>query len=242
MIKDYYISEFGSSDSLDLDLMICLTNVDKQLTLNYCKSLCSYFDDIYSNIYDKEVNSNLCVINNGVVVWVYKGTVDEVNNSLYYTARPKIISELLPRNKELKIIRCTRSILQLLSRSKYRTEVKKALKSNNILTHIDTLKSIDFNVEFDLVKENWIEFRKTIMFQMIQTLSLIDDIEIYEKSQAVDLYDGVVEVYNCIYRKQENNTIISKFINIFCNTIINRLNIDLDINKCVECKWYEYVG
>ena len=62
----------GSENSTDLDVIYV---VDELPSLQECKTFCS----------DKDENRNLITVENGIVTSVYKGTPDEVNNSLLRT-------------------------------------------------------------------------------------------------------------------------------------------------------------
>lgn len=69
-IKTSYIH--GSADSVDKDIVYILEEIPD---FNKCKMFCASL----------EGNPNLAVIENGYVVWCYKGSKDELNNSLFRT-------------------------------------------------------------------------------------------------------------------------------------------------------------
>ena len=74
---------FGSKSSTDYDIMFF---VDTLGTIQESHEIISEIDKEYSEIYsDKPVNSNICIVENGVVVDVFKGTADEVNNAMLLT-------------------------------------------------------------------------------------------------------------------------------------------------------------
>ena len=190
---------FGSETSIDYDVLVFVDSISQSKEKS--KELCHKFDnEIYnfliSNGYeDKKVNTNLGVLKNGEIVQVFKGTADEVNNSLFKTYDnfkqpfPKRVKRLVKRNDDLKVLRCIRSILQLFSRTVFRNEVKSALKSN-LSNQISVLDSIDFSNDIDFNKNNLekSDVYKNVAFQIGQTLSLIKGDELYTKSEIANAY------------------------------------------------------
>ena len=182
---------FGSKSSLDYDIMVFVEQIPN---IEFSKKLCYYYDEQLSimlsdlNVPTKKVNSNLAILENGTIKQVYKGISDECGNSLYLTYNnhfqlyPNQITKLVERDVEIKMIRCARSILSFLSKSQYRTIVKKALK-NDFVEKISTLKEIDLNtinISTDYFKQ--------IAFQLGQTLALMKGLEIYTKEDIIKIY------------------------------------------------------
>ena len=68
---------FGSSDSTDVDVMYY---VDEIPLVHECKNIVTRIkqSDHWKNI-DKEIDPNFCVVKDGNVVDVFKGTVDEID-------------------------------------------------------------------------------------------------------------------------------------------------------------------
>ena len=124
---------FGSKTSIDYDVMLFVDTITNSKYDN--NLLCKKYNEELSQIYpDKKMNCNLAILENGIITKVYKGTADECNNSLFltysnfeYQKYPNHIVELIPRDVELKILRCYRIICSMLSRNENRSEVKAAL-------------------------------------------------------------------------------------------------------------------
>lgn len=177
---------FGSKSSRDYDILVLVDNIPN---IAECKKLCEGYDKYFAYHYpDKPVNVNIGVINTiKSLAKVYKGTADEVNNSVcatYNLHEQKFPLELVPVNRDvdLKVIRAVRIILGFLSRTQYRKEVKDALFSEDIDLRLKTLKSIDLTTITDFGKnESLEEICKTIAFQIGQTWSLVEGREVYTK-------------------------------------------------------------
>jgi len=170
MIEEVY-QIFGSKSSTDYDIMFF---VDSLGTIQESHELISKLDKMYSDIYvDKTINSNLCIIKNGIVVDVFKGTFDEVNNALYLTysyheqKHPLQIKRVIERDVTIKILRTARVLLSFLSRTIYRKEVKNALKSD-LIEKLDVLCNIDLSGVKNLGTRNvlWEDYLKTMSFQL----------------------------------------------------------------------------
>lgn len=197
---------FGSGDSLDIDVAYIF---DEMPNLQECKSFCS----------DKIENRNIICIEDGIVSKSYKGTIDEMNNVIYNTfSLHKQILENNPilksveRDIPLKCIRTIRGLLSVVSRTKYRENVKKALKSTNWNFKLDVLSEIDLNLIEDYVKDSKTESLKFIAFQLGQTLSLINNIETYTKSDIAINYPILSDF---LYRKNVTVEQINNFNNFY---------------------------
>mgnify|MGYP001801201910 CR=1 FL=1 len=107
---------FGSSDSLDLDVVFFVEKLGA-IHENFlqAKELSIMLNDFLNT--SKRINANLAIVRDGVVKGVYKGTIDELNNALFHTYLlhqqyfDQRIAQLLPRNLELKLIRTLRKTL-----------------------------------------------------------------------------------------------------------------------------------
>ena len=184
---------FGSESSQDLD---CMVFVDHLGSTKQCHDLCTIYGASIRAISntDKEVNTNLAIIKDDVVVDCFKGTYEEVNNSLYITYDlhkqyySRKIKRLVDRDIELKILRTIRVILSFLSRSQHRVVVKNALRSD-IYTKIKALNNIDLSsIDMGNKKVDPYDYCKVIAFQLGQTLSLIDGDELYTKESIGEYY------------------------------------------------------
>ncbi len=180
MIKTKARYIHGSEDSTDLDVVYV---VDGELpSFGDCKNFC---DSDYSE------NRNLIQIEDGCVVACYKGTPDEINNSLLRTYNlhnqncPLLIEHTLPRNKYLKYVRSVRIILSHFSRSCLRTKIKEALRSS-WKTRLSVLREIvSSDIDFSSLNKNLSieDIKKVIAFQIGQSLGLMMNMELYTKSE-----------------------------------------------------------
>lgn len=174
----------GSQDSIDLDIIYVF---DKLPTYKECRDFCSE---------NKDENRNIVVINDGIVVDCFIGTCDEINNGiidtyhLHIQEHKLLIERRLERDVLLKYIRATRGILSILSRTKYRKEIKLALRGG-LFARVECLKNIDFtSIDFnDLDKrKNKEDLLKVVAFQLGQTIGLLNSLELYSKKDIADTY------------------------------------------------------
>lgn len=228
----------GSEDSIDLDVYYVF---DKLPEFKYCQQFCS----------DKNENRNIIVIKNGVVINCFKGTIDEVNNGLYYTYNlheqeyPLLINKLLKRDILIKDIRVLRGLLSYLSRTQYREEIKQALKGGwleriNILENINWNNIKEFNKRF-----NKQDIYKVCAFQLGQSLGLHEGVELYTKNSISNQYP---KLRKYLYREKSDLNNLLKYMNIFLE-IIKRFKIEennnvvkfIDFNKVFNLKTEEYI-
>lgn len=189
----------GSEDSTDVDVFYVF---DELPPLNECKKFCS----------ENELeNRNIIVINGGEVVSCYKGTPDEVNNSLLRTYNlhsqeyPLLVDHSVERDVTIKVIRSIRIILSHLSRSQFRPRVKSALNSELFSDKLSALRLIDLtDIEYGSLNKNMSreDILKTIAFQMGQTVSLIDGNELFTKSEVAAAYPTLNQF---LYRSESSN-------------------------------------
>ena len=177
----------GSEDSTDVDVFYIFDSLPSK---NECKIFCSE---------NPAENRNIIVVKDGVVTDVYKGTPDEVNNSLIdtYDLHPQeyalCINRRLERDFTIKAVRAVRSVLSCISRTQYRSEVKFALISD-FETRLRTLESIDFStIDFNGLRHTMSreDLLKTIAFQIGQTMALAEGVELYTKSSIAEKYPAL---------------------------------------------------
>lgn len=214
----------GSHDSNDIDIFYVVDKIDSfQEAKIFCDS-------------SHNENRNIIVIENGIVVDCYKGTCDEIQNSLlttYHLHKQEyslLIKDKVDRDVELKAIRVVRCILSHCSRTHYRPFIKNALSSNDFNFRLLTLKTIDFNTIDNYIKNTNVEVFKVFAFQLAQILGLHRDIEIYTKSDAVKLFPSL-EKY--LYREEYANPAdLISYIDLF----IFELNRYTNINNSFDIK------
>ncbi|MBL0287093.1 MAG: hypothetical protein IPQ19_06650 [Bacteroidetes bacterium] len=136
---------FGSQNSLDIDVVFFVDKIPD--TINNAANLCKQYSELLISTSDKnkKTNANLAVVQNGNLQDVFKGTVDELNNALFYTyalheqKHVNQITKLSVRDINLKYLRCARMILSFLTKTTYRGIIKQALNTN-IQTKLEVLK------------------------------------------------------------------------------------------------------
>lgn len=210
---------FGSEDSLDFDVML---KVDEMPILAVCKSFCESYDRSMTRVI--ETNSNLCVVKDGIVVDVFKGTVDEVNNMLFYTydrhpqLHPCFVTRPVIRDIPTKANRALRGLLSHLSKTSYREVVKTGLRGS-MADRIEALRKIDFNQISELDKNNskLVDYYKTLAFQVGQTTGLINDgAEYYSKGSIAAHFPHLREL---LYRESFDTGILNYIVDEFLDTI-----------------------
>lgn len=174
---------FGSENSLDYDIIVFVDDISKNIDVAHgkCKEYAAKLSKVFT---DKPINTNLAVLKDGFIVDVFKGTADEVNNSLFYTywlhKQPYDlqIKAAVTRDKHEKIMRVARGILSFYSRSEHRKDIKPALKSD-LTVRRKVLEKIDLSIYYDFKgkKESYLSILKVLAFQYAQLFSLIDGFE-----------------------------------------------------------------
>jgi hypothetical protein len=211
---------FGSPTSQDCDLMVFVDHLgsiqeNKKTVLELQHELQYYFN--------KRVNVNIGVLSEGKLEQVFKGTLDEVNNSIFDTYKFHIqhiecpINERMNRDVNEKILRSVRIILSNISRTDFRDKVKNALLLD-FWDRVSCLEDINFDDIKTHEKYDLKDVFKTLAFQMGQTQALINNIELYTK-------EGVIEHFPQLspYIKRENcdGFELTKFKKEFIQTIKN---------------------
>lgn len=212
---------FGSPSSSDLDIFVAIgAPVAKP---HLAGDLAHHLEDQLRPVLNrlgitKELDCNVGTVVNGVITWVYKGTPDEVNNSLYETysynfqLHPPLVMRRLPRNLTPKLIRTPRVLLSAITQTNYRDDVKAAMKGN-LRQKIEVLsvirfEDLKFKPEYTLVQ--LLDIRKDWAFQLAQTLALMKGFEIYTKEAAAQRYPDLARF---LFRDPQGDvTILSKYL------------------------------
>lgn len=214
----------GSEDSTDLDVIYV---VDELPSLQECKIFCS----------DKIENRNLITIEDGIVTSVYKGTTDEVNNSLLRTYNlheqeyPLLVTRVVQRDAQIKAIRAVRGVLSHLSRSMFRPEIKNALRGSWSV-RIETLQMIydHFDeIDFDSLQNNMSgdDVKKLIAFQIGQVLALTDFVELYTKSEIASYF---TDLKPYLYRNSTDNENLKRYLFLFIHCLTKNNMFDYTEN------------
>lgn len=198
---------FGSENSLDVDLVFFIEKMPETILekLSLSKELT---DSVKTNFPERVINANLAVCQNGHLIEVYKGTTDELNNSLFYTydfhqqQYRNQINKLLKRDIDLKFLRSTRMILSFLSKTEYRVAVKNALRGE-LEEKIQVLETVDLNQISSFGKNaNYQDVLKSIAFQLGQSISLDEKKELYTKNQIADYFS---ELRKYLFREENTD-------------------------------------
>lgn len=223
---------FGSENSLDTDIMV---KVETMPSISESKKLTEEYVKVFNTFY-KDPNINFCVIENGGVVDVYKGTNDEVNNSIYATyslhnnEQSCLVDRKLDRDILLKAFRVMRVLLTFFSRTEYRAEVKEQLKNGNLESQIDFLLTLNL-VLFDKIHPKYdnVDIYKTYVFQLLQLYHLLNGKECYTKT---DLAYCVPKSYSDVLQRKEVPTwVIAKIFNDLLKEIKVKLEDKEDYHK-----------
>lgn len=201
-VDDFKYYVFGSPSSKDLDLIVF---VDAIPEMHLAKQMCKDYQVALQPFFAKEVNANIGLIGEDVLLSVFKGTLDEVNNSIIDTysfheqKHPLTIKKRLDRDVEQKILHSVRIVLSTLSRSQHRELVKTSLKGD-LNERINALDIIDLSIPLDKIKYEIKDIYKTLAFQMGQTLALIDGTELYTKE---GIAEYALSLKPFLYREDE---------------------------------------
>ncbi|MCL9804464.1 hypothetical protein NAT51_02955 [Flavobacterium amniphilum] len=207
---------FGSADSVDYDVVFLIDAMPETILekLTLSNSLKEQLAEEYQ---DKVINANLAVCSNGCIVSVYKGTADELNNSvlatydLHHQDFGNEITKTLKRDVHLKLIRSLRMLLSFVSKTEFRTVVKAALKGDvhlkvKTLAEINLLQLNDFGKGTDATG-----LKKMMAFQLGQTLALASGTELYTKKEIMAFFP---ELKPFLLREPETNMeVIQTYVN-----------------------------
>lgn len=205
----------GSSNSVDLDTVYVFEN---EPTFKEAKEFCDS---------KKDENANIICVDNGKVSYCYKGTIYEINNSVFATYSlykqdyPLIITDKVERDKYLKLIRSTRCITSQFSRTDIRTLIKKGLNGDwsdrkKALVAVEDKLSLFSLLPLMYGKKNSTEILKSIAFQIGQTLALfVDNEELYTKNDVSEKYPLLRQyLERCPTDTVDIRTMLRRLINV----------------------------
>jgi hypothetical protein len=226
----FYI--FGSENSTDYDVIVSVDEIPENIDAAH--NICKYWNEKLSEILpDKPLNCNLGIFKDGKLVDVFKGTVDELINVIYYTYDnhkqffPNPIDKPIERDLDEKILRVARFIISFYSRTELRTQIKSALRGD-LKDKLEVLKKIDFTKmkEFPGKKEKLEDIYKTLAFQFGQVFSILDgfESESYTKTEIAKNYP---DLENLLLRKepsQEDFKSLNKYLRRFIDLIESKID------------------
>ena len=133
--EDFKFYLFGSEDSSDYDVLVAVDDIPQDI--DKAHNICKYYNDLLSKVLtDKDLNYNLGIFKDGHLVKVFKGTIDELNNVIFYTYDnhkqffPNPITSPVVRDVDEKILRVARFIITFYSRTQLRPQIKSALRGD----------------------------------------------------------------------------------------------------------------
>lgn len=209
----------GSEDSVDVDVHLIAPEI---LPRERAKQICDNCDI---------GNANMICVENGKVVWSYKGSPDECNNGILATyglhnqVHENPVTHRVERNTAVKIVKTIRSALAMYSRTSSRILIKAALRSDdlafklNVLSHAIHTHETSFGVE-----RNSVETEKFLAFHIAQCFLLMDGIEIYTKQEVNRFIPSLSAHINRLPRKdvydldQLVDYMIAFVLKVFANT------------------------
>jgi hypothetical protein len=233
----FYI--FGSENSQDYDVIVSVDSIPENIDLAH--SIVKNWNNKISKILDdKPLNCNLGVFDGEKLIKVFKGTVDELNNVLYYTYNnhnqffPNPIKSPVKRDVDEKILRVARFLITFYSRTHLRPQIKSALRGN-LKDKLEVLKKIDFveMTDFPGKKEKYEDIWKVISFQFGQVFSLIDGFEkdSYTKNGIIKNYPDLKQFLDRSPLNLSNLETLNKYLDRFIKLIESRIdNIKLTEN------------
>ncbi len=206
---------FGSKSSLDLDVCFFVQSLGNIVENNQRINVLLTTQNFDNN---KKVNANLAIISNGKIVRCFKGTADELNNSLFLTydfheqEHALLIEGLVKRNLDLKMIRCARTLVSYFTRTDLRTEAKSALRGD-FKFKMKFLSSIKLDDYSDFGKHgNITEIYKSMAFQLGQTLGLMNGTELYTKETIAEEFPSLKDY---LFRKPNDSSGLQNALNLF---------------------------
>jgi len=227
----FYI--FGSEDSQDYDVLVSVEQIPQNI--DDAHNICKYYNDKLSStlLPDKELNCNLGVFKDDKLVKVFKGTVEELNNVIYYTYDnhkqfyPNPITEPTTRDVDEKILRVARFIITFYSRTNLRTQIKAALRGD-LKLKLEVLKQINFvdMVDFPGKKEKFEDIYKVLAFQFGQVFSIIDGYESdsYTKNGIIKNYPDLRNFLKRSPLKLSDLEVLNKYLSRFIDLIESKID------------------
>ena len=226
-LKDTPFYIFGSENSQDYDVLVAVDYIPDNI--NEASDICKAYNVKLSKILtDKPLNCNIGVFNDDTLTDVYKGTVDELINCLYYTYNnhkqfyPNPIK--YPSNRDIneKILRVARFLITFYSRTTLRTKIKAALRGD-LKQKLSVLKEIDYveMTDFPGKDEKKEDIYKVVAFQLGQLFSLIDgkESESYSKTEIAKNYPDLENLLTRKAPSKEDFQTLNKYLKMFTDLI-----------------------
>lgn len=172
---------------------------------------------------------NCITIEDGKVTGCLRGTVDEINNSIYYTFsnHKQSISEnpiknLVERDVFIKVNMVVRDLLSHVSRTHLRVEVKKALTECVLSKRIRVLHLISLTTIEDFGKTTKQEALKIYAQRIGLLIALLEGKELFDKSDYKDVFKPF------LYRREitPDNVVL---LDYWLHSLTNKLMLYFDV-------------
>lgn len=237
----YYI--YGSEDSTDQDVIIIIPKEEMPETQEERKNKVLFL----LKEHNLDWNATFAVIENGKITdTIYtKSWIDSLNNALletYFLHEQKhelVVKEKHIRNKTLAIYKAVRTVLTMLTRTAYRTQIRPILKGiHDFNLKLEALHKIDFVSISEFNQKNTADAAiwKIIAFYVGQNIALIEsDIEIYTKKSLVKTFPDLEPF---IYKKKittKEKAVLQHYINRWLE-LLNTFGTFQSENGFLICK------
>ncbi|RLC46666.1 MAG: hypothetical protein DRH57_05620 [Candidatus Cloacimonadota bacterium] len=238
-----YKIRHGSKDSIDEDFYLVVDTIPtKQEFIELKKT--------------SPLDLNLITIDNGAVTACLKGLPDEINNSIFSTFDlhaqeiENPIKSLVPRDVFPKLSMVIREMLAFCSRTQYRSEIKRVMKSANITDRLNVLSLINLNDIDDFEKNTKQEVYKFFAQQIGMILPLLkEEKELFTKR---DISDKYALLGGYLYRREEKPEWIQVMFELFGDLVMFYLkhnvvcvdgkDVTLVDGRVFDVKYERYIG
>jgi len=246
------VYRYGSNDSDDVDIFIALSRVP-----DYTDDTDVYFiEEIHQAVSDllksgviaesnrKIEYSLIHVSKDGAVDWCEYDDLEECNNALFHTFSHHAynnsvmggvnpVKKKLRQNVSYKIVKVVRSLLTYLSRTEHRTDVKYLLKNGTFGERLEFVLKFLSNQglsELESFNKNLsdVEITKDIAFMFIQLYSLIHDVDVFTKRDAVLRYPDMMKY---IYKESDASR---SDLEVFMIETFEALSMNIEVYKQVD--------
>lgn len=218
MTELFTFNIFGSTNSQEYDILFHVPEIikDQNMSNLFCMGI-SYFIELN----DKNKRIVLCTTKNGIINKVSIGLPDELNNSLFYTYalhkqyHPCLVNRSVKRNIPAKIKLVIKEILRILSETQYKQKILPVI-NKEFNEQYEVFKSLEldnlsflFNIESeDQIDTKVKTFKQAAIFELMQCIGLLDNIEIYTAMECYYQYN--ILVWDDISLNEIKNKLVEK--------------------------------
>lgn len=179
----------------------------------------------------KPENKNIVVLDgDGIVCASFKGIPDAIHNCVHYTYAlheqdhpSPLAHRLVHRNVPMRLVKATRDLMGIVSKTKYRQHSKSALKAtNSFAARRECLMQVDFREVKDELNAS--QF-KTVAFHFSQLIGLMRGREYFTKA---DLATAFPDLAPFLHRADDATVhleVLNKYRDIFVTMIAEGLQV-----------------